>query len=1130
MARPIVAAVALIVWSLVSPANVILAAQDEKPPTDHATSGQTLDEARTGLKTGEYSRAESIARSLLPEVEGIHGVDSLETAEVLDVIVEALWLGGKSRNPETKAFAEKAIRIKEALLGIEHEDLIKSLSNLGIVYFQVGDYSKAEEYFRRSLRILENTPEADDELTAWTYSNLGSIRWRTGDYAEAKELYERALAIRERVFGAVHPGVAACLVNLALVSSSVGDNEETTRLYERALEIQKETLGPDHPNVADSLSGLAGALMNDGHYALAEERYQEAYEIRKKRLGDTHPRIANSLKALAELRWRLGDFVEARRLYEEALHITESAYGPDHFKVADILNEMGFLLMDTGSYEDAIEIYERCVRIIESSVGSEHAAAAICLNNLAQTHQLLQNYETATEIYLRSQALLETALGPDHPSVGQGLNNLGKLQALTGKTDDAKLNLSRALSIYEASLGGEHPDVAIALTNLAELFVNTGESAKAKPLFARALEIQRKSLGPDHPEVAATLTGLAGALWLSEDRESALLNALEVERIGRLHLQSTGMALPERELLQYAAIRASGLDLAFTIVLESDTDPQSRFDVCDALVRSRSLVLDQIAARHRSVGVSDNPEITRLFDEFASATQELARLTVKGPDEGSAGTYREMLDGVRKKRERSERALAEKSSAFAREQGRILIGLDELRMALPEDAALVAYAMYSRYERGSSPEQTEPVSGGTDTGAVARRSASYLACIVRKDHETPILVPLGAASGIDDAVARWHDEVSRGVFIPDRTPSQSEEAYRGAAKQLDSQVWNPIVEHLSSMNRVIVVPDGALNLVSFAALPAGDRYLVEAGPLVHYMSAERDLIPVSSSDQRAEGLLALGNPDYQRVASSAVPVPTSFRGERSACGDFSSMLFGPLPETAKETTEITAIWRRSREARSLGPASHLTGAQASEAEFKNRAPGHRVLHLATHGFFLGGRCASTTDSARGIGGLAVTAGGSDSGGTEPPGTADNPLLLSGLALAGANNRASVGPEEEDGILTAQEVAALDLSSVEWAVLSACDTGVGEIRAGEGVFGLRRAFQIAGAKTLIMSLWPVDDASTGRWMEELYKARIKAGKGTAECVRQASLEVLRWRRRHDLSTHPFYWAGFVAAGA
>jgi CHAT domain-containing protein len=229
------------------------------------------------------------------------------------------------------------------------------------------------------------------------------------------------------------------------------------------------------------------------------------------------------------------------------------------------------------------------------------------------------------------------------------------------------------------------------------------------------------------------------------------------------------------------------------------------------------------------------------------------------------------------------------------------------------------------------------------------------------------------------------------------------------------------------------------------------------------------------------------------------------------------MRFDPLPASGREAEAIVRIWRQNYDP---GSELRLSGRAATESALKRRASGTRVLHLATHGFFLGGRCASALpqfDERR----TRDVSAGADPG--------ENPLLLAGFALTGANQRQAAGLDEDDGILTAEEVAALDLQGVEWAVLSACDTGIGEVRAGEGVFGLRRAFQVAGARTVIMSLWPVDDEDTRRWMTGVYDRRFARGMTTMEAVRESTLEQLRRRRRAKLSTHPFYWGGFIAAG-
>jgi CHAT domain-containing protein len=238
------------------------------------------------------------------------------------------------------------------------------------------------------------------------------------------------------------------------------------------------------------------------------------------------------------------------------------------------------------------------------------------------------------------------------------------------------------------------------------------------------------------------------------------------------------------------------------------------------------------------------------------------------------------------------------------------------------------------------------------------------------------------------------------------------------------------------------------------------------------------------------------------------------------CSGFADVRFAPLPQTKIEVDEIAVAWPDS------AGVTVIEGMDASEAAFKRLAPGKRAVHLATHGFFLDPQqCLHAEGGTRGIGGLETSVRPSP-----PPAFSHRgPLLLSGLALAGANRRSETSPREEDGILTAEEVASLGLGGVEWAVLSSCDTGVSAAGRGQGILGLRRAFQTAGVATLVMSLWPVQDQATRQWMGALYRARFREGMGTAASVRAAMLEVLHGRRARGLSTNPFFWAAFLAAG-
>ncbi len=429
-----------------------------------------------------------------------------------------------------------------------------------------------------------------------------------------------------------------------------------------------------------------------------------------------------------------------------------------------------------------------------------------------------------------------------------------------------------------------------------------------------------------------------------------------------------------------------------------------------------------------------------------------------------------------------------------------------------------------------------------------------MAFVLRAGDPEPSIVPLGVATSIDALVASWRrlmlDEIAG---ASGRGTGASLETL---GTQLRRRIWDPLTTHINGVSRVFVVPDGPLNLVPIGALPAErGGYVIEREPVIHYLSAERDIVRPEERPTGSAGLLAIGGPAFSDVSSFAaltrsksqqpVAPPSasgampdgqhgqSFRGSTPGCQRFSSIDFKALPGSRVEAEVIARLWDQIGLEKPSGQnrAQVLTGPLATERAFKEFGPKRRILHLATHGFFLGDECGPTIEGTRAVGGLTTTAKSSTAFPLSRPSAeaVENPLLLSGLALAGANRRASAGLDEEDGILTSEEVAALNLEGVEWAVLSACDTGLGTLSAGEGVFGLRRAFQMAGVRTVIMSLWPVEDRATRHWMEALYRARLVDHLDTADSMREASLALIRARRAKGQTTHPFFWAAFVAAG-
>ena len=766
-------------------------------------------------------------------------------------------------------------------------------------------------------------------------------------------------------------------------------------------------------------------------------------------------------------------------------------------------------------------------------------------------------------------AIWSRVKGPQHPDVARAYSALGELLSEQGLHAEARTNYSRALAIRERALGPTSPDVARTLQMLADTLAQLGQQSEATELSARALRIweevgsesglgealvsdgdiatlrgdyitARESferalrlrlpmVGPDHPSMATIDAGLAKVAAMSGDANEAMERSLRAETVGRDHLRLILQYLPEREGLGYAKSRPAGLALALSVGGTGSMAP-----AFDALVRGRSLTLDELVFRRRAAARAESPDIKALWDALGSARQRLANLATRDPGDGRTGQYVTLLREARRERERAERALAERSVAFRDELRREEIGFDEVRGRLQAGDALVSFVYYDRL-----PLSPPPARDAGNPAAVAP-VPSYAAFVMVSGQTEPALLQLGPASRIDGLIAAWRRRMVADVTDPVNTDATGP-SLLALGTTLRRAVWDPLAPRIGNARRVFIVPDNTLNLVPLAALPtAGGRYLVESGPVLHYLSAERDLVVETSSAPIGARLLTVGGPaftdrsTFSQLVRNGNTDGLALRGPTEPCPTLRSIRFVDLPGSQREAQAVARIWTSLGEANgSRASVDVLTGADATERTVKRLSPGSSVLHIATHGFFLTDNCEPAASGTRGVGGLVKRAGQSTTrsrpGARASHSAVENPLLLSGLALAGANRRGAATADEEDGILTAEEVAGLDLEGIQWAVLSACETGVGTIAAGEGVLGLRRAFQVAGARAVIMSLWSVEDQVTRRWMEALYRARFGEHLDTPNAVRAATLNLIRQRRSSGLSTNPVYWAGFVASG-
>jgi CHAT domain-containing protein len=484
-----------------------------------------------------------------------------------------------------------------------------------------------------------------------------------------------------------------------------------------------------------------------------------------------------------------------------------------------------------------------------------------------------------------------------------------------------------------------------------------------------------------------------------------------------------------------------------------------------------------MARRQKDLNRLHDPELARLLQELDQARSALLVLEQKG--KAAAAEIAQATD----KMERAESAVALRSATFRDDERASAVALDDVRRSLPKDSVLVSYVHFGR----SSVEKVDSKSG---------KVSAYAAIVFHPDTGSLRVFDLGDGAAID----AWIESARKTVDIETQSGAvggrRNERAYREAAGALRAQVWDPLKPDLAGAKLLLVVPDGQLNLIPFAAFPDGDGYWLDHGPVIHTLSSERDLIPSDDVEQKS-GLVAIGNPEFDRHVNTAAGQqaalePDKTRSADLSCDAFNRVQFHPLPESELEVQDIAAQWQA---ANSSGKTEELLGANATRESFLREAVRGRVLHVATHAFLLSQSCGD-----------------------------GNPLLQSGLVFAGANS------SRESSILTAQQIASMDLSGVSWAVLSACNTGAGEVHDGEGVLGLQRAFRVAGARSVIMTLWPVDDAMSRRYMHELYAQRFGQGATTANAIWNASQKLLADRRAAGLSTHPWYWAGFVGSGS
>ena len=1001
-------------------------------------------------------------------------------------------------------------------------------------------YSKGD--IAGAIRIAEQAVAAagDAKQSARSLDRLGFFQYTSGDHKSGEASLRQSLEIRKTKMGADSLEYAESANDLALLCRDTNQLAEGRKLAEEAVAIRSRLLGPRDPSVAESLNTLGGIQAFLGEYDQAIARMEEALAIHESQQPPEFSEEFGTLCVnLAGTYQRVGKYAKAEALFEKGLNVLRVKPGPDHPAYSASLVAYAYLQADLGHYSTAEKLYDESGKLLREQLGEQHPAYAAFLNNRAALYAAIGNVKLAEADYRKALELKRKLYGPDAPTIGASLRNLARTVYARNREEGEKL-FQEDVDLYARNPKAPAFDYTSALLGLAEAQRNRGDLAAARDTLQRASEIVSKGLGTRHPLYAAVLRDL-GLVHQSAHEypqaEQSLRDAITIveevqganhpdlaqylDRLAAVYeetgdytsatpLYRRSLDLSDRAVADMLTIGSERNKAAVLANLEDPVPaliafqskartPESRELAFEAVARRKGRILDAVHDWGQSLRDSANPEVRQRLNQRQAMLECEASLTValgyrdlKPSVVGTCALPGTELEG------RYERLLHELRTSWTEARGKQALEavgvlrqhIDALEAALsreiPQLASVLRPARLADIRARLAPDErlVELVEFHHRYGAfVLSRSALRWA-------------DLGPAGPIDQSVRDlfaaaddWSIALAR---HEKRTADSAEETANDAMATLSSKL-NPAFaafERESGIHRLRIAPDGMLNLVPFGAIrDSRGRLLIESYQIA-FLGAARDLVlPESKPGAAATSTVIAVSPGSGPKAPEATLTAAAFRADR----------LERLPDAEVEARAVQK-WL---------PDALLVGErEATEQRVKAlRRPA--VLHIIGHGIVRGNEdCRSAPDAA----GCQLA--------TLDPAT--RVMSLSAIVLEEAYGRG--GASSQDGMLTALELQTLDLQETEMLVLSQCRMADGIPSSGEGVFGMRRAAAIAGVKTFVAPLWKVEDSAEQKLMDRFYR-ELSAGKGRAEALREAQLELLR----NPETANFLEWAPVILSG-
>lgn len=1065
--------------------NALVAAEEALGPNHPDTLEIQSLIAELYRAIGMFKESDQVARRVVAGYSEALGASHLMTLSARYAVMDQLQAANQFDN--ALVTVTDLCETIESAYGPYHPQAINCLQTTASLLTTMGQLAQAETTYGQVIDRMSAVKTDVDSEVLNALVQIAEIYRVFGRYQQSKDLLSGVIHT-SLLIGNVE-GSYTAKSYLGRVLNNEGDYDKAQLLTEEVLDYGTTAWQSSPLKVYNTLLELGSIYQGQGKLADAEATYEEALQGLVELLGDANPSVLVARNNLGQIYEQAGLYDKAEPLLKETLAKMESILGEDHVNTLNIRNNLALLYESQGNFREAEPLYIKSLDTMIELYGEDHTNTNAVKNNLAYLYMLMENYEQSAEIFEDVRVRWQALFGESHANTLKATNNLGRVYKREGKLDLAEARISEALSLRQKALGKDHIDSIRSMIDLGGVYIDQERLEEAKKILTDALALAESQLGNLHPYTFEALNYLAQAMEdMNELQASVELREKGFERRSDF-LDTMLWTTGENAREGYIRLHRPEFN-AYMSLLARIGDEASARRMIDASLQRKGLLLKVTSEIQQIATMATDPELKGLATELSNARKELAAKTLSGPTIETKGNHVQVLYELEQKVNEIQGQLGRASVRFRTSIASS--SSERLTDSMRKNSALVDFM---GYEGDGEPKLLASVI--TKTGGKV----------------TFHLVHFSDRDALEKSILLYREMIQDDQADEDYLVEVGIEAY--------DYIWSPLMEVFGDIAHVYLIPDGLLNIAPFGALMSPDEeYLIQTHDL-QILTSGRDLLP--SEYRLAEGqYLVMAGPNYDSeevVSKEEIKVAAGRRsaalqlGIRGAGTGLRGLNFAPLPGAVEEG-KIIIDQVESNDAAS----DNFFGDNAQEQVLVGMKTPPEVLHVATHGFFLK---ADDTLKKR----LLKAQRGTE---THVPPPGDNPLLRAGLAFAGINTNAQFLGEIDttnDGVLTALEVLDLNLSGTKLVVLSACETGLGEIHEGEGVYGLRRAFQEAGVAEVVSSLWEVSDAGTQALMTDFYD-RLLAGEPAREALRNTQLDMInspQWG-------YPYVWSAFMIVGS